>query len=182
MFFILYNFFIQQAKAAIFGGFLLFLIIATHFYYPFHESFHVFDFLFLSAVFFQICLLLLKKESKKEFLIIIIFHILAMIMEIFKTSSAIGAWNYTGVNSSFFRIGNVPLFTGFMYSAVGSYIVRSFEYLKLEFKPWPSSKALGIISFFIYTNFFSHHYIFDFRYFILFFIFLLLLKPRFILK
>src|SRR3712207_6887532 len=42
------------------------------------------------------------------------------IMEVHKT--AIGSWAYP--EASLFRIGGVPLFTGFMYAAVGSYLAR----------------------------------------------------------
>lgn len=48
--------------------------------------------------------------------VIALFHLVAMGMEIFKTHPSIGSWQYPEE----FRIGimNVPLFAGFMYSAV----------------------------------------------------------------
>ena len=42
---------------------------------------------------------------------IAIFHVVGTAMEVFKT--AVGSWIYPG--DAFFRIGGVPLFTGFMY-------------------------------------------------------------------
>jgi uncharacterized membrane protein YoaT (DUF817 family) len=169
---------IQQAKAALFGGFLLFLIIVTHYYYPLKDVIHVFDFLFLAAVSFQIIMLVGRYEDKKEFFIVLLFHALAMGMEIFKTSDGIRSWYYVGVEDCFWKIGNVPLFTGFMYSAVGSYITRSFHIMKLKFIPHPSYIHLSIISFLIYLNFFTHHFIFDIRYIIVGYLFFISYKTK----
>ena len=47
------------------------------------------------------------------------------------------------------RIGGVPLFTGFMYAAVGSYLVRVYRLFDLRFDRYPRrrvtvrSKAVG---------------------------------------
>lgn len=47
--------------------------------------------------------------------VITIFHVVGTAMEVFKTHA--GSWVYPEEN--FFRIGGVPLFSGFMYAAVG---------------------------------------------------------------
>ena len=76
---------IKQAYACMFGGFLLAIMIITKLWYPF-ESLHRYDFIFLSALVFQAALLILKLETPREALVIIIFHIVATIMELFKTA------------------------------------------------------------------------------------------------
>ena len=86
---------IKQASASIFGGYLLFLILLTKFWYPF-ETLYRNDFLFLAALGFQLTLLVLRLESPREAAVILIFHVVATAMEVFKTSDAIGAWHYPG--------------------------------------------------------------------------------------
>ncbi|MGH8370039.1 MAG: DUF817 family protein, partial [Gammaproteobacteria bacterium] len=86
---------LKQAYACLFGGYLLAVIIVTAFYYPFH-SLHRYDFLFLAAVAFQFVLIAARLESRREVIVILVFHLLATLMELFKTSPAIRSWNYPG--------------------------------------------------------------------------------------
>ncbi|MAD44797.1 MAG: hypothetical protein CMI02_12640 [Oceanospirillaceae bacterium] len=155
---------LKQAYACLFGGFMLALMLVTHYWYPL-ESLHRYDFIFLAAVVFQLALLLLKLESPQEAAIIIIFHIVATLMELFKTSDAIGAWSYP--EDYVFGIGNVPLFTGFMYSAVGSYIARVWRIFDFRYSHYPARQYTLILVVLIYANFFTHHYLPDIRWILL---------------
>ncbi|MGR6874741.1 DUF817 domain-containing protein [Pseudomonas sp. HK3] len=155
---------LKQAYASIFGGFLLAVMIITSVWYPL-ESIHRYDFIFLSAIAFQVFLLVFKLETIRESFVIIVFHIVATIMELFKTSDSIGSWLYP--EEYFFGIGNVPLFTGFMYSAVGSYIARTWRIFEFEYSYYPPKIASIILVSLIYINFFTHHYIWDFRWILL---------------
>jgi uncharacterized membrane protein YoaT (DUF817 family) len=130
----LWLFGLKQAFACIFGGFLLATMIVTSYWYPL-ESIHRYDFIFLSAIVFQVFLLFTKLETLRESLVIIVFHAVATIMELFKTSDDIGSWKYP--EEYFFGIGNVPLFTGFMYSAVGSYLARVWRIFEFEYSHYP---------------------------------------------
>ena len=60
------------------------------------RSIHRYDFIFLAAVVFQLFLLLFKLETWREAIVIVVFHIVATIMELFKTSDAIPLWIYPG--------------------------------------------------------------------------------------
>jgi uncharacterized membrane protein YoaT (DUF817 family) len=155
---------IKQASACLFGGYLLAMILLTKLWYPFGDSLYRNDFLFLSAVVFQIALLFFKLETLKEAVVILVFHLVAMWMEVFKTSDGIGSWNYPGE----FRIGvgNVPMFAGFMYSAVGSYIARTWRLFDFRFEKYPPLWSTWVLMLLIYANFFSCHYIFDIRYYL----------------
>ena len=155
----------RQAYACIFGGFLIFMIVLTKYYYPFEWILYRYDFLFLSAIVFQIFLIMTRLESWKEVGIIAIFHAVAMVMEIFKTHPSIGSWTYPGD----FSIGimGVPLFAGFMYSAVGSYIARVWRIFEFRYEKYPKKVYTILIALAIYINFFSHHFIWDFRYVII---------------
>jgi uncharacterized membrane protein YoaT (DUF817 family) len=156
----LWLFGLKQVFACIFGGFLLATMIITSYWYPL-ESIHRYDFIFLSAIVFQVFLLLTRLETLRESLVIIVFHAVATIMELFKTSEAIGSWTYP--EEYFFGIGNVPLFTGFMYSAVGSYLARVWRIFEFEYSHYPKKIFTAILVTLIYMNFFTHHYIWDFR-------------------
>ena len=78
-------------------------------------------------------MLTFRLETMEEAKVILIFHVVGTIMEIFKTS--VGSWIYP--EDSVFRIGAVPLFSGFMYAAVGSYIAFIWA-LKLQIQVWPT--------------------------------------------
>lgn len=152
---------IKEAYACVFGAFLLLAILVTKYYYPFEDYIYRNDFLFLLAISFQVGLLVFKFETLREALVIIIFHIVATGMEVFKTSDAIGAWVYPG--EFVLGIGNVPLFAGFMYSAVGSYIARVWRIFDFKFSYYPPVFWTWLLVILIYANFFTHHYIIDIR-------------------
>jgi uncharacterized membrane protein YoaT (DUF817 family) len=156
----LWLFSLKQAYACIFGGFLLSVMILTSFWYPI-EGLHRYDFIFLAAVAFQILLLVTRLETPREALVIIVFHVVATIMELFKTSDGIGSWSYP--EEFVFGIANVPLFAGFMYSAVGSYIARIWRIFNFEYSHYPAKTATIVLVSLIYINFFTHHFIWDFR-------------------
>ena len=139
-------------------------MVVTKYYFPI-DLIHRYDFIFLAAIIFQIVLLIIKLETPREAIVIIVFHLVATIMELFKTSDAIGSWTYP--EDYIFGIANVPLFTGFMYSAVGSYIARSWRIFEFEFTYYPKFSYTVILVSLIYLNFFSHHFIWDIRWVLL---------------
>jgi uncharacterized membrane protein YoaT (DUF817 family) len=157
-----WRFFLANAYASYFGAFLLVVFVVSS-ALPL-SSVTRYDLIFLAAILFQITVLFLRLEKLREFLVILLFHILATIMELFKTHPEIGSWSYPGYQSSIFVLATVPLFSGFLYSAVGSYISRAFIFMKLSYKDFPAYYHLWIIALLIYLNFFTHHFIFDMRY------------------
>ena len=149
----------KQAWACLFGGAVVFLLIATYLVYPEDAALSRYDFLFLSMVALQAFLLATKLETLDEAKVILIYHVVGTIMEIFKTS--VGSWIYP--EPSIFRIGGVPLFTGFMYACIGSYLCRAWRLFDLRFTHHPPVWALVVLSLAIYVNFFAHHYVVDLR-------------------
>ncbi|MCB1582447.1 MAG: DUF817 domain-containing protein [Xanthomonadales bacterium] len=170
---------IKQAYACLFGGFLLLVMIVTKYWYPL-ESLHRYDFIFLAAIVFQVLLLVTKLETLKESVVIVIFHVVATIMELFKTSDTIGSWSYP--EAYVFGIGNVPLFTGFMYSAVGSYITRAWRIFEFKYEHYPEKILTLVLVLLIYLNFFTHHFIWDFRWVLLGVTSMLLFKTQIYFK
>lgn len=160
----LWSFGLKQAYACLFGGFLLLVMLISHYWYPL-DSLHRYDFIFLAAVCVQVLLLTAGLESWRESLVILVFHLVATAMELFKTSDAIGSWVYP--EEAIFQVGNVPLFTGFMYSAVGSYIARVWRIFEFRFSHYPPKALTLLLVVMIYLNFFTHHYWWDIRWLLL---------------
>lgn len=151
---------IKQAWACLFGAAMLAMIMLTRYYFPFEETLTRYDFLFLYALAIQLVLLFGKLETFEEAKVIIIFHVVGTAMEIFKTH--VGSWTYP--EDAFFRLGGVPLFSGFMYAAIGSYLARISRIFDLRYSHYPPMWATIILCIAIYVNFFSHHFFWDIRY------------------
>lgn len=150
---------LKQAWAALFGALMLGAIIFTRYVeLPWLPRY---DWLFLYALGVQTGMLAFKLERPREVIAIVLFHLVGLGMELFKTSAAIQSWQYPG--EAFFQVGNVPLFSGFMYAAVGSYIARAWRVLGLEFYQYPRRLWTILLAVAIYCNFFTHHYTYDVR-------------------
>ena len=104
-------------------------------------------------------MLLLGLETREEARVIVLFHVAGTAMEVFKT--AVGSWAYP--EPSLLRIGGVPLFTGFMYAAVGSYLARAWRVFDFRFVRHPPLWALVVLAAAAYVNFFAHHVLPDVR-------------------
>ena len=112
---------LKQGWACLFGAVMLALLLGSHRWYPREAALHRYDFLVIAAVIAQVAMLAARLETWEEAVVILLFHVTGTVMEIFKTS--VGSWIYP--EPSLLRIGGVPLFTGFMYACVGSYIARA---------------------------------------------------------
>lgn len=156
----LWAFAIKQAWAALFGGLMLAAIIfTTYVHLPILPRY---DWLFIFAVLIQAGMLAFKLEQPREVMTIALFHIVGLCMELFKTSDGIGSWSYPEQN--YIRIMGVPLFSGFMYAAVGSYLARAWRVLELRFVHYPNRIFTIMLAIAIYANFYLHHYMIDTRY------------------
>ena len=90
-----------------------------------------YDFLVLGAIVIQVGMLWTGLETWEEAKVILVFHIVGTVMELFKTAH--GSWIYP--EDSLLRIAGVPLFTGFMYAAVGSYLAQSLATVRVQVRP-----------------------------------------------
>jgi uncharacterized membrane protein YoaT (DUF817 family) len=150
---------IKQGWACLFGALMLVLLIGTYLFYPKGAWLARYDFLVLAALAIQAALLLFRMETYEEAKVIFVFHAVGTVMEVFKTS--VGSWVYP--EASLLRIGGVPLFTGFMYAAIGSYIARCWRLFDFRFTYHPPLWALSLLALGIYVNFYAHHYLPDVR-------------------
>src|SRR5205807_7840988 len=140
------------------GSFLAMLAISGHVSIP---GLARYDFLFLSAIAIQIVLIAVRLENWREVAVLSLFHLIGMGLELFKTSPAIRSWSYP--EPAFFHIRTVPLYSGFMYASVASYIMQAWRLMQVkltEFPPFPLAVGLSAA---IYANFFTNHYIIDLR-------------------
>lgn len=150
---------IKQGWACLFGGLMLGLLLATFLWYPDGAWLTRYDFLVLGAIAIQVMMLWTGLEIWEEARVILVFHVVGTIMELFKTYH--GSWIYP--EDSLLRIAGVPLFTGFMYAAVGSYLARVWRIFDFRFDRFPPLWMQGVLATAIYVNFFAHHWLPDIR-------------------
>ena len=165
---------IKQARAAIFAGsFFVLLFLSNHL--PLFGLAR-YDFLFVAAVLIQVALYIFRLETKDEVKVIFLFHIIGLVLELYKTHPAIGSWSYP--ETAFFKISTVPLYSGFMYAAIGSYISQSWKIMRLELTNYTHYIWSVVLCALIYINFFTNHYIYDIRYFLITAVFIFFWKAR----
>jgi uncharacterized membrane protein YoaT (DUF817 family) len=136
--------------AAIFVG--LALSTAVPLPLPRYDALLVYG-LVLTAVFY-----LLRLETGREVAVIFGFHLVGLALELFKVQ--MGSWSYP--EEAWTKVAGVPLYSGFMYAAVGSYICQAFRRFDLRINsfPWIPAAVLAVAA---YANFFTHHFLPDLR-------------------
>jgi uncharacterized membrane protein YoaT (DUF817 family) len=105
-----------------------------------------------------------RLETLDELKAICLFHLLGFALEVFKTSAGIQSWSYP--DFAYTKLFGVPLFSGFMYAAVGSYIIQAWRLFDLRIRHHPPYWMAATIATAIYLNFFTHHFIGDFRWYL----------------
>lgn len=150
---------LKQAWSCLFGALVLFLIIVTKLIWNDTWAVNRYDALFLAALIIQITFLRLKMESWEEAKVILIYHVTGTCMEIFKVR--MGSWIYP--EDAILQIAGVPLFSGFMYASVGSYMARAIRIFDMRFTHYPRFALTALLAAAIYINFYSHHYVTDMR-------------------
>lgn len=153
---------IKEARACLFVG----LFFAAVFTVPRSGILGVprYDVLLILALVIQAWMVWAKLETIDELKAITIFHLVGFALEVFKTSSGIKSWSYP--DFAYTKVLGVPLFSGFMYAAVGSYIIQAWRLMELRVIHHPPYWMAGLVAVMIYANFFTHHYIGDYRWYI----------------
>ncbi len=153
---------IKEARASLFAG----LFFAAVFLVPREGLLNIprYDLLLIIALSIQGWMLWTKLETWDEFKAICVFHLVGFLLEAFKTSSGIKSWSYP--DFAYTKVLGVPLFSGFMYAAVGSYIIQAWRLLDLRIIHHPPHWMSALVAFLIYANFFTHHFIGDYRWYL----------------
>jgi uncharacterized membrane protein YoaT (DUF817 family) len=156
------HFTLKEAHACIFAG----LFFASVLFVPRAGVLGIprYDLLLLIALAIQAWLVWTGRETVDELKAICLFHLLGFALEVFKTSGGIKSWSYP--DFAYTKVFGVPLFSGFMYAAVGSYIIQAWRLLNLRVEHHPPYWMAGVIASAIYLNFFTHHFIGDYRWYL----------------
>jgi uncharacterized membrane protein YoaT (DUF817 family) len=153
---------LKEARACIFAGSFFLAVFAV----PRAGVLGIprYDLLLVIALLIQAALVITGIETIDELKAISLFHLLGFALEAFKTSSAIRAWSYP--DFAYTKVLGVPLFSGFMYAAVGSYIIQAWRLLDLRVRHHPPYWMAATLAILIYANFFTHHFIGDLRWYL----------------
>lgn len=120
-----------------------------------------YDFILLVALALQAMMLLSRLETLDEFKTLMVFHLLGFALEVFKTHPAIGSWSYP--EPAYSKVFGVPLYSGFMYAAVASYMIQAWRRVDLKLVGHPPLWQTAPLGAAIYLNFFTHHVMVDLR-------------------
>lgn len=153
---------VKEARACLFAG-LFFLAV---FLVPRAGIMGIprYDMLLLIALAIQGAVVWARLETLDELKAVSLFHLVGFALEVFKTSGSIQSWSYP--DFAYTKLFGVPLFSGFMYAAVGSYIIQAWRLFDLRIRHHPPYWMAGLTALAIYANFFTHHYIGDYRWYV----------------
>lgn len=98
-------------------------------------------------------------ETRDELKVITVFHLIGLALELFKVH--MGSWSYP--EDGYFKIYGVPLYSGFMYASVASYLCQAWRRFDVGLVNWPPFYVVVPLAAAIYLNFFTHHYWIDVR-------------------
>ncbi|PYI55560.1 DUF817 domain-containing protein [Paenibacillus flagellatus] len=118
-----------------------------------------YDWLLLICLAMQVWMLRSGLETRDELKVITVFHLIGLALELFKVR--MGSWSYP--EDGWTKVGGVPLYSGFMYASVASYLCQAWRRMKVDLVRWPSFWLVTPLAASIYLNFFTHHYWIDVR-------------------
>lgn len=150
---------VKQTRACVFAGSFLAVLVVS-------KSIPLggvarYDFILVAALLIQILLVATRIETVAEAGVLGVFHTLGLGLELFKTHPGIGSWSYP--EAALTKLWGVPLYSGFMYAAVASYMCQSWRIMQLRLTGYPSHRLSIALSALIYANFFTHHWLPDAR-------------------
>lgn len=149
------RFAVQQARSCVFPvG--VFAILAVTRVVP--TPIPRYDLMLIGCVLVTVVLRLSGIETTREVAVVCLFHLVGLALELFKVR--VGSWTYP--DHAWTKVAGVPLYSGFMYAAVGSYMCQAWRRLDLvlvDYRP----VATGLAAACVYANFFTHHWIADLR-------------------
>ncbi|MFO1079497.1 MAG: DUF817 domain-containing protein [Reyranellaceae bacterium] len=153
---------LKEARACLFAG----LFFAAVFLMPRSGVLGLprYDALLVFAIAVQAWMLWSGLETWDELKAICLFHVLGFLLEAFKTSTAIQSWSYP--DFAYTKLLGVPLFSGFMYAAVGSYVIQAWRLFDLRIRHHPPYWMAAVVALAIYANFFTHHFMPDLRWYL----------------
>jgi uncharacterized membrane protein YoaT (DUF817 family) len=150
---------LKQARCCVFAGSFMAMLVLSK-WVPLGPV-PRYDFILLAAIVIQAGLLVAKVESKSEAIVLCLFHLIGLMLELFKTHPAVNSWSYP--EDAWSKLGTVPLYSGFMYAAVASYICQAWRIFDLKLKSYPPRWLTIALCLAIYGNCFANHFVPDSR-------------------
>lgn len=117
-----------------------------------------YDALLLYAICVTALFRLLRMETTPEVLVIAVFHAIGLAFELIKVR--LGSWSYP--EEAYTKVGGVPLYSGFLYAAVGSYVCRAWRIFELRLVAYRAVPT-ALVAAAIYANFVTQHVFVDLR-------------------
>ncbi|WP_438445940.1 DUF817 domain-containing protein [Gorillibacterium sp. sgz5001074] len=118
-----------------------------------------YDFVLLVCILVQWGMVRWGLETMDELKVICVFHLIGLALEIYKIH--MGSWAYP--QESWTKVFGVPLYSGFMYASVASYLCQAWRRMNVRLQHWPRTAYIVPMGAAIYLNFMTHHYIPDLR-------------------
>lgn len=115
-------------------------------------------------------------ETLDEIKVICVFHVIGLALELYKVH--MGSWAYP--EPGYTKWFGVPLYSGFMYASVASFMCQIWRRLRMDMTGWPGTAASVLLGGAVYLNFFTHHFIPDFRWWLTALVFVVFRKTRII--
>ncbi|MFI6940394.1 DUF817 domain-containing protein [Streptomyces sp. NPDC050418] len=117
-----------------------------------------YDLLLVYGVLLTAVFRLLGWETRREVAVVAVCHVLGLVFELVKVR--VGSWSYPEPGVA--TVAGVPLFGGFMYAAVGSYVCRARRLFDLEVTGY-RARTTAALALALYVNFLTHHWLPDLR-------------------
>jgi len=147
----------QQTLSCLFPLSLFLTFAVTQRFTP--PGLHRYDLIFLVCLAVQAGMYRAGLETKDELKVIALFHLAGLGLELFKTHGH--CWVYP--EAGWTKFFGVPLYSGFMYASVASYLCQAWRRLDVTLQHWPRTWATAPLAAGIYLNFFTEHWLPDAR-------------------
>ncbi|MEV0614658.1 DUF817 domain-containing protein [Nonomuraea sp. NPDC050404] len=117
-----------------------------------------YDALLLYAVAVAVLFRTLRWETGQETAVIAALHVVGLVFEMIKVR--LGSWSYP--EEAFTKVAGVPLYSGFLYAAVGSYVCAAWRIFSLRLVSY-RTVPVTLVAVAIYANFITQHWWIDLR-------------------
>ena len=139
------KFFMREARASVFALGLFAGLGLSHLPMPLAR----YDFLLVWCLGLQVWMVRSGRERGREIAIVAAFHLLGLGLEAYKVRH--GSWSYP--EPALTKVWRVPLYSGFMYASVASYMLGARSELGLRVVAMPPRWTLALALGAIYANF-----------------------------
>jgi len=163
---------VQEALSCIFPVLIFLTLVVTKVVSV--PGLNRYDVMLIVCLLIQVGMYVSGLESRDELKVIGVFHLLGITLELFKVHH--GSWSYP--EDAWTKVGGVPLYSGFMYASVASYLCQAWRRLDVRLGGWPRERVIVPLAVAVYGNFFTHHWLPDVRWWLMAAIFVVFLRTR----